>query len=157
MEAEVDTVIVAVGQQTAAHPLAEQAAIHLKRSGRIEADSFTQETEAPLVFAGGDAVTGPSIVLEAVGAGERAAVAINEKLSEDLPLDLRPEPFWRRPIRNDISFDPEAEPVATPRLKHEGLPLAERRGFVEVELAITENVAEQECLRCLRCDYRVGG
>ncbi len=156
-ELEVDTVIVAVGQQTAAHPLAEQAAIHLKRSGRIEADSFTQETEAPLVFAGGDAVTGPSIVLEAVGAGERAAVAINEKLSEDLSLDLRPEPFWRRPIRNDISFDPEAEPVATPRLKHEGLPLAERRGFVEVELAITENVAEQECLRCLRCDYRVGG
>jgi hypothetical protein len=108
-----------------------------------------------MFFSGGDAVTGPSIVLEAVGAGERAAVAINEKLSQNLEPQDRPKPFWRRTIPNDTPFDPEAEPVEMPLLKQKTLPLEERRNFKEVELAISKNAAYQESLRCLRCDYRV--
>jgi len=153
-ELEVDTVVAAIGQQVIAETVAEQAGIELKRSGRIGVDQFTNETQTPMFFAGGDAVTGPSIVLEAVGAGERAAVAINEKLSQDMEPQQRPEPFWRRTIQNDTTFDPEAEPVDTPRLKQKTLPLKARRGFEEVELAINKDAACKESKRCMRCDYR---
>jgi pyruvate/2-oxoglutarate dehydrogenase complex dihydrolipoamide dehydrogenase (E3) component len=152
---DVDTVIAAIGQQVVAETVAEQVGLTLKRSGRIGIDPFTHETEVEMFFSGGDAVTGPSIVLEAVGAGERAAVKINEKLSRNLALQDRPEPFWRRTLANDTKFDPEAEPVETPQMKQKTLPLDARRNFEEVELEITKNEAYQECLRCLRCDYRV--
>ncbi len=153
-ELDVDTIIAAIGQRVAADSVAKQAGLELKRSGRIEIDPFTRETEAAMFFAGGDAVTGPSIVLEAIGAGEKAAVAINEKLSQDLPAQERPKPFWRRTIVNDTQFDPEAEPVEAPILKQKTLPLEARRSFKEVELAIARDAAFQESLRCLRCDYR---
>ena len=152
---EADTVIAAIGQQVAAETIAEQVGLTLKRSGRIDIDPFTHETEVEMFFSGGDAVTGPSIVLEAVGAGERAAVKINEKLSRNLAPQNRSEPFWRRTLTNDTEFDPEAEPVETPPLKQKTLPLDARRNFEEVELEIPKNKAYQECLRCLRCDYRV--
>jgi len=154
---EVDTVIAAIGQRVAAEAIAEQVGLTLKSSGRIEVDPFTHETEAAMFFSGGDAVTGPSIVLEAIGAGERAAVAISEKLSQDIAPKDRPRPFWRRTITNDTEFDPEAEPVETPALKQKTLPLDARRNFREVELEIAQNAAYQESLRCLRCDYRVEG
>jgi NADH-quinone oxidoreductase subunit F len=154
-ELEVDTVIAAIGQQVAAETIAEQAGLKLKRSGRIDIDPFTHETEAAMFFSGGDAVTGPSIVLEAIGAGERAAVKISEKLSQNLAPQDRPEPFWRRTLVNDTEFDPEAEPVETPALKQRTLPLDARRSFEEVELEILKDDAYKECLRCLRCDYRV--
>jgi len=152
---EVDTVIAAIGQQVVSETIAEQVGLKLKRSGRIDIDPFTHETEVEMFFSGGDAVTGPSIVLEAVGAGERAAVKINEKLSRNLAPQDRSEPFWRRTLANDTEFDPEAEPVETPPLKQKTLPLDARRSFEEVELEISKNKAHQECLRCLRCDYRV--
>jgi len=153
-ELDVDTVIAAIGQRVAAGAVAEQAGLELKRSGRIEIDPFTRETDADMFFAGGDAVTGPSIVLEAIGAGEKAAVAINEKFSQDLPPQERPKPFWRRTLVNDTQFDPEAEPVEAPILKQKTLPLEARRSFKEVELEISRDAAFQESLRCLRCDYR---
>jgi pyruvate/2-oxoglutarate dehydrogenase complex dihydrolipoamide dehydrogenase (E3) component len=137
-----------------AETIAKQAGLSLERSGRIGIDPFTHETKVPMFFAGGDAVTGPGIVLGAIGAGERAAVAINDKMSQDLAPENRPRPFWRRRIRNDTTFDPEAEPVDVPRLKQETLSLKARRSFEEVELAIYKDAAYQECLRCLRCDYR---
>ena len=152
-ECDVDTVIVAVGQKVAAEKLSQQIGLEKSNSGRIDVDPYTQETEQDLVFAGGDAVTGPSIVLEAVGAGERAAVAINEKLTHDLPEKDRPKPFWRRIIRNDTPFDPTAEPAETARLVQQTLPPEARRSFEEVELAIPATGAHHESLRCLRCDY----
>ncbi len=154
-ELEVDNVILAIGQKIAAATITEQIGIELGRSGRIPVDPFTHETTVPMFFSGGDAVTGPSIVLKAIGAGERAAVAINEKLSQDLLPQQRSEPFWRRTIHNDVPFDPEAEPVEGPRLKQKTLSLKDRRNFKEVELSISKNAAYVESLRCLRCDYRV--
>ncbi|MFA4836619.1 MAG: FAD-dependent oxidoreductase, partial [Dehalococcoidia bacterium] len=152
----VDTVIAAIGQRVNAETLVAQASgVVLQRSGNISTNPFTYETGAGMIFAGGDAVTGSSIVVEAIGAGERAAVAINDKLTCDLAPEDRPYPFWRRTLSNDIPFDPEAKPVEIARLQQHTLPLGERRSFNEVELAIDKDDACRESLRCLRCDYRV--
>ena len=48
--------------------------------GLIVTDPETGETSRPGVYAGGDAATGPDLVVTAVAAGRRAAAAIHEYL-----------------------------------------------------------------------------
>jgi len=78
---EVDVVIMAIG--TSANPLLLKTIPDLKltRRGYIEADLETGATSKPGVFAGGDIVTGSATVILAMGAGRKAARAIDEYLS----------------------------------------------------------------------------
>ncbi|MBU6423503.1 MAG: NADPH-dependent glutamate synthase [Chloroflexota bacterium] len=77
----VDTVIVAIG--TSPNPLLVRTTKGLQtdRHGCLVANEATGLTSKPLVFAGGDAVTGTATVILAAGAGKRAAHAIAEALS----------------------------------------------------------------------------
>jgi len=79
-EIEADTAIIAVGNGP--HPLVPQTTegLELTRWGNIVADSETGETSRPGVFAGGDIVTGAATVIQAMGAGKRAAAAIHAYL-----------------------------------------------------------------------------
>ena len=79
-EIEIDTAVIAVGNGP--HPLVPRTTpgLSLTRWGNIEADSKTGETSKQGVFAGGDIVTGAATVIEARGAGKRAAAAIHEYL-----------------------------------------------------------------------------
>lgn len=52
----------------------------LNKWGYIQADPETGETELPMVFAGGDIVTGAATVVEAMGAGRRSAREIARRL-----------------------------------------------------------------------------
>jgi glutamate synthase (NADPH/NADH) small chain len=78
-EIECDTVIMAVG--TRANPLVAKAAtgLELDRRGYIVADE-AGATSKPRVYAGGDIVTGAATVILAMGAGKRAAHAIDDVL-----------------------------------------------------------------------------
>ena len=80
-EIEVDTAVIAIGNQP--HPLIPQTTAGLEVTGRgnIVADPRTGETSKPGVFAGGDIVTGAATVIEAMGAGKRAAAAIDAYLA----------------------------------------------------------------------------
>jgi glutamate synthase (NADPH/NADH) small chain len=74
-----DTVIMAIG--TRANPLIGQTTpdLELTKRGYIVADE-SGATSKPGVFAGGDIVTGSATVILAMGAGKRAARAIDEWL-----------------------------------------------------------------------------
>jgi len=87
-ELEVDTVIFAVGQ--GANPLIRDTTPDLKmnRRGYIDADDATGATCKHGVFAGGDIVTGGATVISAMGAGRKAARAIDEYLRNPLPDGL---------------------------------------------------------------------
>lgn len=76
-----DVVIMALG--TSPNPLIKQTTegLEVNRRGCIEADEDGR-TSRPGVFAGGDAVTGAATVILAMGAGRRAAKAIDDYLSE---------------------------------------------------------------------------
>jgi glutamate synthase (NADPH/NADH) small chain len=84
-ELEVDTVVFAVGQ--GANPLIRQTTPDLQtnRRGNLVADAQTGATAKKGVFAGGDIVTGGATVISAMGAGRRAARAIDRYLSQPLP------------------------------------------------------------------------
>ena len=81
LEVECDTVIVALG--TNPNPIITRNTPGLGLDGRgyVAADPITQATSLPGVFAGGDIVTGGATVILAMGAGRRAAAAINEYLA----------------------------------------------------------------------------
>lgn len=75
-EYPLDTLIVAIGQSP--NPLIKQTTpdIMVNKRGCIVTDEST-ETSRPGVFAGGDVVTGAATVILAMGAGKKAAAAID--------------------------------------------------------------------------------
>jgi len=81
-EIEAETAIIAVGNGP--HPLILQTTpgLTLNRWGCIVTDPTTGETSLPGVYAGGDIVTGAATVIEAMGAGKKAARAIHRYLTE---------------------------------------------------------------------------
>ncbi len=143
-----DEILVAIGQSLASSGFCDEAGVETQRNGFLIVDPVSGQTSQKWIFAGGDAVSGPSSVVEAVAAGERAAVGIDKYLTGS------EHAFWRQTKEVDTHFDPDRDPVDTPR---ERLPLipVERRcnNFDEVEQPWREAVAVRQAQRCLRCDY----
>jgi NADH-quinone oxidoreductase subunit F len=147
--AEADQVIGAIGQALRPEDFVDGTGLQAGKSRYLDADPVTGQTAVEWVFAGGDAVTGPSSVIDAIAAGEKAAVGIDRMLTG------AEHAFWRTERKVDTAFDPDAEPVAYARPEVQTIPVSRRAGgFKEVELALTETVAVREARRCLRCDYR---
>lgn len=87
IDMDIDTVIVALG--TGPNPIIQKSAlaeginIETDKKGYIVVDYETNRTSIPIIFAGGDvAPTGESNAINAMGAGKKAAKAINEMLSK---------------------------------------------------------------------------
>lgn len=85
VEMDIDTVIIALG--TGPNPIIQSSAqaegleIETDRKGYITIDAETGATSIPMVYAGGDvAPAGESNAINAMGAGKKAAKAINEML-----------------------------------------------------------------------------
>ena len=148
MSIETDQIIIAIGQQNDSE-LLEHTAIEAER-GVIKADPLTLETSIEGVFAGGDTVSGPASVIEAVGAGKRAAESIERYLKGE---ELRCERFddTLSPLPEELLLETNrVEKKARCRTKE--LPTAQREGnFREVELGLTEEEAVAEAERCLNC------
>jgi NADH-quinone oxidoreductase subunit F len=150
--AESDTVIAAVGQAPDLSFLPPDSALERTRWERLVVDDNRLATNVPGVFAGGDFVAGPGMVIEAIAAGRRSAIAIDKYLKGDTSrveiYDLKPSV-----IEEVISREEEEtwEPQFRPEIPQ--LPAEERkRSFKEAELGFSEEKAKQEAKRCLRCD-----
>jgi NADH-quinone oxidoreductase subunit F len=143
-----DQLIAAVGQALETERIFNGVSLKLNDREFIAVNPVNGQASEEWVFAGGDAVSGPSSVIEAIAAGEKAAVGMHTFLAGagDIP--------WRSPRAVDTFFDPDADPVtgARPRLKL--IPVTRRKGFTEVETTWSSAVALAETKRCLRCDYR---
>ncbi len=147
----VDTAIVAIGQQTDEDAFRGDGVLQLNRNKTVQIDRDSRATNLPYVFAGGDIVRGPSSVVHAIADGQETAVCIDRYIMQ--------EPDFKYPWTGekvlDTKFDPDADPVETPRVGTPTIALSDRRrNFHEVEIALTEKQARLEAERCLRCDYR---
>lgn len=83
-EIECDTVVVAIGSR--AHPLVPETTpdLDMSRRGYVAIDE-SGATSKEGVFAGGDIVTGSATVIQAMGAGRRAAESIHRYLTGEEP------------------------------------------------------------------------
>jgi NADH-quinone oxidoreductase subunit F len=143
-----DQVLVAVGQTLDLKKLCNDTTFQTRGREFLHADPVTGQTSEKWIFAGGDMVSGPSSVVEAVAAGERAAVGI------DLYLTGKNHAFWRETKPVDTHFDPDADPLDVPRERLHLISVERRRhNFDEVEQSWPEAVAIRQAKRCLRCDY----
>ena len=142
---EVDAVVPAIGQTIDLSLLPEEKAWDITRWGSLECDPVTFATRVPGVFAGGDMVTGPATVVEAIGAGREAAISIARYLQG---ADLYEGRERRLPV---VDLTPEGERI-NPRRHPAKAPVDQRvADFQEVQYAFTEEDALAEAARCLDC------
>ena len=145
---ETDHLIVAIGQGPELEFFAGNASDErlIVANGKwIQTHPVTQRSGEGDVFAGGDVVTGPATIIEAVAAGQKAAVAIDVFLGGkgELPPDTG---FASRSKPDEADADVPRQPV-----RH--VPRARRTGnFDEVLKGYSLQAACTEARRCLRCD-----
>jgi NADH-quinone oxidoreductase subunit F len=148
----VDTVILAIGERVKTDIL-EGTDIKLNKNGFPEIDIRNFQTTDPLVHAIGDLVLGPATAAEAMGQGRQLAEQLDLEL---VPVSKKEEPRFNRLFRqfnyeNKIPSEPQGNKGSVV----EELKLTERiKDFREVSLGLTSKQAENECLRCLRCDVK---
>lgn len=145
---ECDTVIPAIGQMPDLSFVGEDGP-EVTRWSTLMVDPDTFQTSIPGVFAGGDAVTGPGMAIEAIGQGKRAAEAILRYLAGESLDSLRvhQEPDIVDYDRVDTRLAKVGE-----RQKMGMLSPAERvQDFREAEIGFDETQALSEAKRCLNC------
>jgi len=105
------------------------------------------------IFAGGDMVTGPATVIEAIAMGRKAAFAISSKLGNEIPI-----PPWIFEISDKIVTHEEINTAYFPKTKcnkeHELAPDTRvKAGFAEESATITAIEAKNEISRCFSCGH----
>jgi len=148
---EADMIIKAVGQrpETTSMKLGE---IKIDRNSRIVADKRTLETGIKGIFAGGDAMTGPATVIEAIAAGQRAASSIRDYLHGKKPSTLVKRNGFKA-IPYPMELPTEAETRRRPVIHMPEIPIGTRKTTMEeVVLGYNPRDAQNEASRCLRCD-----
>jgi len=145
---DADFIVPAIGQEPDLSFLGSDHGLKLSKWNFPVVNPETLETNIPGVFAGGDLITGPATVIEAVDAGKRAAKYIAKYLQgEELPEGWSEEP----PTGNNWSEIPDDEPVKH-RMRAPTLPIEKRSfSFEEVNLCPDEKSAQEEAARCLNC------
>jgi len=150
---DIDMLVTAIGQGPDVdftHEGRRIAELNVSRWSTIEANPETLQTNIPYVFAAGDAQTGASLVVEAIGGGRRAARAIHLYLSGEkvtpVPRSLRKKHIPESLFKTVPGIQP------SPRTPMPELPVAERiQTFAEADLVIQEADARRESCRCLDC------
>ncbi|MBM7854802.1 heterodisulfide reductase subunit A-like polyferredoxin [Desulfohalotomaculum tongense] len=147
---DVDNVIVAIGQTLDLSFVEKDMPLVNERGNRIEADPDTLATGVPGVFAGGDAQSGPRLLVDAIGAGKRAAESIHRYIQGE---DLRANREFKVPEEKiaPLRQNPE-ELEKRPAVSMQYAPAEQRvTNFEEVALGYTPEEAQKEAERCLNC------
>ena len=145
-----DTIIAAIGQ----HPeIPRQFDLVIGNGNVIQVDPDNLATSREGVFAGGDVVSGPASVIEAIAAGRKAASSIDKFLGGDGIIE---ESLVETPATVPYTGSREEGFADLKREQMSTRPLSERHdGFSEVELGFTEDQAIKEAKRCLSCDLEL--
>jgi NADPH-dependent glutamate synthase beta subunit-like oxidoreductase/Na+-translocating ferredoxin:NAD+ oxidoreductase RNF subunit RnfB len=150
---ETDIIITAIGQRPDVffkEGSKRLESLNITRWNTIDNNPDTLQTTIPYIFTGGDSATGPSLVVEAIGGGRRAARSIHQYLSGE---EVKPvEKSLRKKHIQESLFKSVEGIVKKPRAKMTELSPAERiKSFIEVDQVLTEAEAQTESGRCLNC------
>lgn len=142
------TIILAVGQQVDREALKLDPQLELNSNGTIKVQEVTLASSMKGVFAGGDAVFGPRAVIDAVANGKLAARSITEYLGGD--TDRMNSFHFARLDTTTYSMPDNFERAAREEIPV--IAIDRRVGFAEVESGYSEQQAEREAERCLKCN-----
>ncbi len=152
---ELDMIICAIGQGPDLffkEDMKSLDALQTTRWNTIESiDPETLQSSIPYIFTGGDAATGASLVIEAIGGGRRAARSIHLYLMNDETVTPPENSLFKQHIPESL-FEKINGIRKKPRTKMPELPVVERiQTFEEVDLVISDAAALSESCRCLYC------
>ena len=148
------TILVAIGEEPDPSILPEGAGIEVSGWAGIVADPRTLATGRAGIFAGGDVVSGPRTIIEAVAAGRRAAASVHEYLAGVADGEAE--------ILRTVRYRTPPEPSALPRHRRSGrgptppLPVVDTTSFAATQPGFDEAAARAEASRCFRCDAVYG-
>lgn len=149
---DADTVIGAIGQSTNTQFLYNDLPVKLNKWGDIEINGKTSQTSEINIFAGGDCVTGPATVIQAVASGRHAAEAMDSFLMKGYVKEQHVDYSCSRGSMEDLpKWEFEIIPKFN-RAEMPAIPIKERKNnFQEVDLGYAEQIAREEARRCLKC------
>jgi NADH-quinone oxidoreductase subunit F len=150
-EIEADTLILAIGQTVDMAHIIDAQEIGVTSRNTFRVDPKTLQTNIPDVFAGGDCVTGPASVIEAIGAGKKAARSIHRYLRGESLEEKIYHAVKRMKVEQIEVPDEEKDTLERPEMPMLD-PKKRKTTFQEAELGLTEEMAKNEAKRCLRCD-----
>jgi len=138
-----DNIIASIGQRP---EIPEGLGVSIGRGNTITADAESLATDKEGVFAGGDVVSGPASVIEAIAAGRLGASSIDKYLGSDGNIEETLAPLQDRAVPMTLSSGDDR--IVPPEIE-----VSEREeNFNEVELELGDEPARKEAMRCLMCD-----
>ncbi len=165
-----DMILTAIGQKVDLTGVEDVPGIDVTRWNTIVVDQKSMVTGKDGVYAGGDAVTGPSVAIEAIGQGKRAGARIHERLTgrRDIAIDigghidvdfgvdlgfLSKKDTFGGPVEGELDrYVHSVDINGGPRS-----PMPEREAeswagdWEQVELTLDEEAAVEEAHRCMSC------
>lgn len=150
---ELDMLISAISQQPDIAFLEkepEKDNIAVTRWSTFDNDAETLQCSLPYLFTAGDVATGPSLVVDAIGGGRRAARSIHQYLTGE-EIAGPPKSLRKKHIAESL-FDAVPGVEKKARTPMPELEVSERiDSMIEVDQVITEKDAANESRRCLNC------
>ena len=146
---EVDKLIIAIGQRCV---VPAEFSITTDKKGKISVDQETLACSKQGVFSGGDVVSGPASIIEAIDAGRKSAVSVDKYLGGEGQVYQRfiPEEQESPCLNREEGFG------CRKRAEMTLLPVNKRvHNFSQVEYGFDEKTAVEEAKRCLRCQLRL--
>ncbi len=147
---EADTIILAVGQAADNSLISKDAGLEVSKRGRLVINPDTLQSNQPGIFGGGDFVTGPRPLIEAIAQGHKAAQSIHAYLTGVKAPQKRARFKVVRNYKSSVEYD------SLTKEKPRARPVGERGGFdVEVELGLTKEAVQRDAKRCFQCQMNV--
>jgi NADPH-dependent glutamate synthase beta subunit-like oxidoreductase/Fe-S-cluster-containing dehydrogenase component len=145
-------IIVCIGQEVDTDFQNDEICKTIFSKDTIQVNKDTLETNIDGVFAGGDIVSGPASVIDAVGHGRKAARSIDSFLGGDGIIDFNEDLYKNTSLhigREEGFCKLEREPILYADIE------TRKTNFDSVELTYEENEAKKEASRCFQCDLRL--
>jgi len=145
---DIDYVIEAIGLKPETASFAKD--VELNKNGTIKVNAKTLQTSNPFIFAGGDAVTGATTLIEAAGQGKKAAFYIDKYLSN---LNMEDFEFGDKlPAADKTKVYQKYGDQKISAIKNGNIPVDQRiNSFKEVEFTYTEEELKASTARCMDC------
>jgi len=141
----VDTIIAAIGQQV---DVSDLPGLQIDKWKCIDTNPASLQTNFEGVFAGGDAVTGPGIAIEAIAQGKKAALSMIAFLNGQEQAKVGSFTVERSGLTAEDFAS--VEPAARVKIMHRD-PAHRRHDFLEIAGRMTPEQAKKEAGRCLEC------
>ena len=150
VEVAAEKVVFAIGQAVEWGNLLEGTSVKLRGGNYPVADTFTYQTDDPVIFVGGDVFTGPRFVIDAIAQGHEAAESLHRCVRPRAHMTIgRDRRYYATLDKEDVTYPSYDK---TPRQDAEDdARIDAKNSFRDAHGTLSEQQVKAETNRCLSC------